>query len=105
MKTLTNHFHAAAVAILIACATLFVLAGCAGVNFGWDSARSIQLGDTKEVLAQKMGAPPYAVSVDTDGKERWNWTFVSTFYDVRTVNFFVKDGKVVKPLPVIPDEW
>jgi hypothetical protein len=76
------------------------LSGCAGVQFTWDEAKSVKINDSKEVLIEKMGAPPYMVTT-MGSKEIWVWTWATGFGSVKSVSFIIENG-VVAATPTIP---
>lgn len=80
-----------------------LLAGCAGTDFDWASARRIKVGMTERELVELMG-PPYMVRSGPDG-QTWVWSHASLVSgQTRSVAVSLKDG-AVSQAPSIPDAF
>lgn len=88
--------------------TLISLSGCAGKNFSFNDARTVKVGDSKEVVIQKMGSSPYYISSEQlDGQNIVKYIYVSVdgFTGAsKSLSFILKDNKVIQ-IPHIPDEF
>ncbi len=86
----------------------FILNGCASRNFSFNDARTVQIGDSKDIVIQKMGSKPYFIqSEQMDGKNIVKYIYVSVnglTGASKSLSFILKDNKVIE-IPHIPDEF
>ena len=79
-----------------------VLSGCAGTQFSYDKARTVEVGMSEYEVLHIMGRP---YSVVTRGDEQmWVWSHATAWGGARAVSFKMKDGKVIET-PSIPQSF
>lgn len=88
---------------LITASLVALLAGCAGTNFSYDSARQVKVGMTEAEVTRLMG-PPYSVASRGD-EQMWVWSRANGFTGAsRAVSFKMKNGQVIE-VPQIPESF
>lgn len=96
------------ISILIA---IFIMgisfSGCAGKSFSFHDAKTVQVGDSKETLIQKMGSNPYWIRTEQiDGQNVVKYVYVSVnglTGATKSLSFILKEDKVIQ-VPHIPNE-
>lgn len=83
---------------LLLAALMFLVAGCAGTQFEWATARQIKAGMTENEVIALMG-PPYLVK-SQGGTITWVWSYADAFSGSKSVSVVFKDGKVSDPPPI-----
>lgn len=86
--------------------SILILNGCAGKNFAWNDASTVQIGDNGKQVIEKMRGNPYMVTASkVDGKivEKYIWSFANGMSgSSKAVTFILTDDKVTS-IPVITE--
>ena len=86
--------------------SMLILNGCAGKNFTWNDASTVQIGDSGKKVIEKMQGNPYMVTASkVDGKtvEKYIWSFANGMTgSSKAVTFILTDDKVTS-IPVITE--
>ena len=83
---------------------ILIMSGCAGKNFTFTDASTVEVGDTRAMIVKKMKGEPYHRTAKTvDGKviETYIWTFANGLTgSTKSVPFILTDG-IVTATPTI----
>ena len=83
---------------------IFILSGCAGTSFNFDDVRKVKVGDSREILVEKMRGEPYMVNATLTAEgtqEIYVYTYVGFGYSTKTASFILIDG-IVTSAPYVP---
>ena len=82
--------------------------GCAGKNFKWQNVKTVQVGDSKNKLINKMKGKPYKISTEQiDGENVTKYIYVHVnglTGSTKSVSFILKNNKVIET-PHVPNEF
>lgn len=97
-----------AVTMIIMAITTLLATGCsAGKDFSFHDAKTVKVGDSSEVLIEKMGSRPHQITAVQDGNnesmESFIWVYVDgVTFARKSVSFPVKNNRVLA-VPHISD--
>ena len=78
---------------------LFIGCVSGGRYFEFADAKTVKVGDTREVIVKKMKDEPYMVKTSKKGDdivEIYVYTYVSPTYAIKSISFILKDGIVIE---------